>query len=107
MKLVALLVMVVVPVLLLSPAVGLADEFEVDGHKVLLAEPVDFPPDTVMLVASGCYACDAYDRELYRFSRAGTAPLDVERVFPPAEEAVQVTGMATSEDGGLAFASVL
>jgi hypothetical protein len=106
MRLTALPV-VLLPMLLVGVGTAFAEDPPgVEARDMVWAEPVDFPPDTVMFVASGCYHCDGGDSAIYRVSRAGAGPTRMERVLPPAGAAGWVSGFAVSDDGGLVFASL-
>lgn len=94
-------------VLVLLPGIVRADDPEgIEVQDLVWGEPVEFPPDTAMFFATGCFACDGGDAAIYRISRAGNAPTRIDLALAPRGPG-NITGIAFSDDGNVLFASVI
>jgi hypothetical protein len=107
MRLLALLV-VLVPVLLARAGDAFAEEPRgITISELTFAEPIEFPPDTALYIATGCWQCDGPTSAIYRVSRAGYGPVHVDLVFKPADRMTQmIIDVAFSEDGSRILASL-
>jgi hypothetical protein len=78
MRLIALLV-VLLPILLTRIGTSFAEEPALT-RELSIAEPIEFPPDTAMIVQTGCTNCDGGFGLPYRIYRLGTGPVRIEPV---------------------------
>jgi hypothetical protein len=106
MRLLALL-FVLTAIFATRAGVALADDPPgVAATELVFADEVEFPADTVMFIATGCWFCDGPTSAIYRVSRAGQGPVHVDLVFRPGDNRTQmIIDVAYSEDGGSIFAT--
>jgi hypothetical protein len=103
MRLLAL-VLVLVPVLLVRVAPVFADDPPgVVTTQLVYAEPIEFPPDTSLIIETGCSHCGGGTQGYYRVSRTSRGPVRIEPVVPMGE----TVGLAivASPDGGFIAAT--
>jgi hypothetical protein len=104
MRLLALLV-VLVPVLLVRVGTASADDPPgVDARDLVYAEPIDFPPDTVFIIETGCSHCDAPNQGYYRVYRLSSGPVHVEPIIVEHSGPFEITGLIASPDGAFMLA---
>jgi hypothetical protein len=58
-----------------------SDIADIPAREVSIGAPVEFPPDTIVFIESGCTQCDGPPGPLYRVMRIGAGPVILDQVF--------------------------